>query len=71
MNCTTLGIDVAKQVFRLPRVDERGQVNSTKAGQSQQITGHDRALPPCAIRMKAYGSAQKLGPQSNSSALSV
>ena len=26
MNCTTLGIDVAKQVFQLHGVDERGHV---------------------------------------------
>ena len=26
MNCTTLGIDLAKQVFQLHGVDERGQV---------------------------------------------
>jgi transposase len=26
MNCTTLGIDLAKQVFQLYGVDERGQV---------------------------------------------
>ena len=26
MNCTTLGIDVAKQVFQLHGVDERGKV---------------------------------------------
>ena len=26
MNCTTLGVDVAKNVFQLHGVDERGQV---------------------------------------------
>ena len=30
MNCTTLGVDVAKNVFQLHGVDERGQVTVQK-----------------------------------------
>ena len=58
MNCTTLGIDVAKQVFQLHGVDERGQVVVQKRVTRAKFRETVAQLPPCLIGMEACGSAQ-------------
>jgi transposase len=58
MNCTTLGIDVAKNVFQLHGVDERGQVTVQKRVSRGKLRETVAQLPPCLIGMEACGSAQ-------------
>ena len=58
MNCTTLGIDLAKQVFQLHGVDEHGHVVVQKRGTRSKLRATIAQLPPCLIGMEACGSAQ-------------
>jgi transposase len=45
MNCTTLGIDVAKQVFQLHGVDERGHVVVLKRVSRSKLRATVAQLP--------------------------
>lgn len=61
MDITTLGIDLAKNVFQLHGVDARGRAvlsRRVKRGQLLQVVA---SLPPCVIGMEAGGSAQHWG----------
>ena len=58
MNCTTLGIDVAKQIFQLHGVDERGHVVVQKRVSRSKLRETIAQLPACLIGMEARGSAQ-------------
>jgi transposase len=58
MNCTTLGIDLAKQVFQLHGVDERGHVVVQKRVTRAKLRDTIAQLPACLIGMEACGSAQ-------------
>jgi len=55
---TTLGRDVAKQVFQLHGVDERGQVVVQKRVTRAKFRETMAQLPACLIGMEAWGSAQ-------------
>jgi transposase len=57
MNCTTLGIDLAKNVFQLHGVDERGRVVVQKRVSRSKLRATIAQLPPCLIGMEACGSA--------------
>jgi transposase len=57
MNCTTLGIDVAKQVFQLHGVDEHGHVVVQKRVSRGKLLETMAQLPACLIGMEACGSA--------------
>ena len=58
MNCTTLGIDLAKQVFQLHGVDARGHVVVQKRVSRSKLRETVAQLPPCLIGMEACSSAQ-------------
>jgi transposase len=58
MNCTTLGIDVVKQVFQLHGVDERGHVVVQKRVTRAKVRETIAQLPACVIGMEACSSAQ-------------
>ena len=58
MSCTTLGIDLAKQVFQLHGVDERGHVVVQKRVTRAKLRETIAQLPACLIGMEACGSAQ-------------
>jgi transposase len=58
MHCTILGIDVAKQVFQLHGVDERGQVVLQKRVSRSKLPETIAQLPACVIGMEACSSAQ-------------
>ena len=58
MNCTTLGIDVAKQVFQLHGVDERGHVVVQKRVTRAKVRETIAQRPACVIGMEAWSSAQ-------------
>src|SRR5215470_6016614 len=58
MNVTTLGIDLAKSIFQLHGVDERGKVTVQKRVTRSKLRETVAQLPPCLIGMEACGGAQ-------------
>jgi transposase len=57
MEITTVGIDLAKNVFQIHGVDERGHAVLKKQLKRSQIKEFFVNLPPCLIGMEACGSA--------------
>ena len=57
MKLTTVGIDLAKHVFQIHGVDERGKVVLRKQLKRSQVTAFFANLPACLIGMEACGSA--------------
>jgi len=57
MNVTILGIDIAKQVFQLHGLDERGKVAIKKQVSRKKLYEVVANLPPCMIGMEACGGA--------------
>lgn len=57
MKITTVGIDLAKNVFQVHAVDERGAVVLRKQLRRDQMTAFFANLSPCVIGMEACGSA--------------
>jgi transposase len=61
MQITTIGIDLAKNVFQVHAVDERGRVVVRKQLRRDQVGGYFANLPPCLVGMEACGSAHFWG----------
>ena len=61
MYITTLGIDVAKQVFQLHGVDARGHAVLSRRVTRRQWVEAVANLPSCMIGMEACGSAHHWG----------
>lgn len=57
MKITTVGIDLAKSVFQVHGVDERGKAVLRKQIKRAQLVEYFANLPPCLIGMEACGSA--------------
>jgi len=57
MNITTVGIDLAKNVFQLHCVDERGHTVLKKQLKRQHMASFFAKLPACLIGMEACGSS--------------
>jgi transposase len=57
MEITTVGIDLAKAVFQIHAVDERGKTVMKKQLKRDQVAAFFAKLPPCLIGMEACGSA--------------
>jgi transposase len=57
MQITTVGIDLAKSVFQVHGVDERGKVVLRKALRRAELMNFFAKLLPCLIGMEACGSA--------------
>jgi len=57
MKITTIGIDLAKVVFQIHGVDERGKVALRKQLKRAEMSGYFANLEPCLIGMEACGSA--------------
>ena len=57
MKITTIGVDLAKNVFQVHGVDERGKVVLRKQLRREQMTTFFANLSPCLIGMEACGSA--------------
>jgi transposase len=57
MKTTTVGIDLAKSVFQVHAVDERGKAVLRKQLRRDQMMAFFANLPPCVIGMEACGSA--------------
>ena len=54
---TTVGIDLAKNVFQIHAVDERGRVVLRKQLKRKQVAAFFANLPPCLIAMEACASS--------------
>lgn len=61
MNITTVGIDLAKNVFQVHGVDARGKVVLRKQLKREQVARFFVNLPPCLIGMEACASAHHWG----------
>ncbi len=57
MKVTTVGIDLAKNVFQVHAVDERGKVMARKQLKRDQVAPFFANLPRCLVGMEACGSA--------------
>ena len=57
MKVTTIGFDLAKNVFQVHGVDERGHVVVRKQLRRDQVASFFANLPPCLVGMEACGSA--------------
>ena len=57
MQVTTLGIDLAKNVFQVHGIDEHGKVILKKQLKRAQMAPYFINLPPCLIGIEACGSA--------------
>jgi len=53
MKITTVGIDLAKNVFQVHGVDERGKIVLRKQVKRAQMAEFFANLPPCLIGMEA------------------
>ena len=70
MKITTIGIDLAKTVFQVHGVDERGKAVLRKQLRRKDLLSFFANLEPCLIGMEACGSAhywaEALGVRSHS-----
>lgn len=57
MKITTIGIDLAKEVFQIHGVDERGRVVVRKQLKRKDMAKYFANLEPCLIGMEVCGSA--------------
>ncbi|MDN0077118.1 IS110 family transposase, partial [Crenobacter sp. SG2303] len=57
MNITTVGIDLAKNLFQVHGVNEQGRTVLKKLLKRDQMASFFANLPPCLIGMEACGSA--------------
>ena len=57
MEVTTVGIDLAKNVFQVHGIDQRGTVVVGKRLRRPQVMGFFAQLPPCVVGMEACGGA--------------
>ena len=57
MKITTIGIDLAKNVFQIHGADARGNVVLRKQLRRDQVSAFFANLKPCLIGMEACGSA--------------
>jgi transposase len=61
MKITTVGVDLAKNVFQVHGIDERGRTVLRKQLRRAQVTIFFASLPPCVIGMEACASAHYWG----------
>ena len=57
MKITTIGLDLAKNVFQVHGVDEQGKAVVRKQLRRNQVAAFFANLPPCLVGMEACGSA--------------
>jgi transposase len=57
MNMTTVGLDVAKQVFQVHGIDAHGKIVVRKQLRRKEVVAYFTKLPPCEIGMEACSSS--------------
>ena len=60
MNVKTLGIDIAKNVFQIAGMDEKGKIILVKRLSRQKLMDFVGNFPPCVIGIEACGGSQFL-----------
>jgi hypothetical protein len=68
MQITTIGLDIAKNVFQVHGIDAKEKVVARKQLRRSQMIRFFKALPPCLIGMEAHGAllgarADEAGPR--------
>lgn len=63
MKISTIGLDIAKQVFQVHGVDERGKVVLQKRLKRREMAEFFANLPPCLIGLEACGTSHYWGRQ--------
>ncbi len=58
MEVTTIGMDLAKNVFQAHGVDARGEVSVCKTLRRRQVAPFFAKLSPCVIGLEACGTDQ-------------
>lgn len=61
MKITRIGLDIAKQVFQVHGVDERGKVGVRKVLARAKVLQFFAQLPPCLVGIEACGSSHYWG----------
>ena len=61
MNITTVGLDLAKNVFQVHGIDARGKIALRKQLRRNQVVQFFSNLPACVIGMEACASAHHWG----------
>jgi transposase len=61
MQVTTIGLDIAKNVFQVHGIDAKGKVVVRKQLRRGQMIAYFKALPPCLIGMEALCHGALLG----------
>ncbi len=61
MNIARCGLDIAKQVFQVHAVDDRGQVLLRKTLPRSKVQAFFAQLPPCLIGIEACASSHYWG----------
>ena len=64
MQVTTIGLDIAKNVFQVHGIDAKERVVVRKQLRRGQVIAFFRALPPCVIGMEACATAHHVRRQS-------
>ena len=57
MKISTIGLDLAKEVFQIHAVDEHGKVVQKKKLKRKEMSTYYANLEPCLIGMEACGSS--------------
>ena len=58
---TTIGLDLAKSVFQVHGINERGKVRVRKQLRRKEVRGFFTQLAPCLVGLEACGSAHYRG----------
>jgi transposase len=61
MQITTIGLDIAKNVFQVHGIDAKEKVVARKQLWRSQVITFFKALPPCLIGMEACATGALLG----------
>ena len=57
MQVSTIGVDLAKNVFQVHGVDSAGKVVITRQLRRKQVIDFFSKIPPCLVGMEACGTA--------------
>ncbi len=57
MNATTIGLDIAKNVFQVHAVDAEGEVIIRRQLRRSHVIGFFKKLPPCLVGIEACATS--------------
>ncbi len=57
MNATTIGLDIAKNVFQVHGVDAEGEVVIRRQLRRSQVIAFFKKLPPCLVGIEACATS--------------